>query len=391
MHRLGLHGLLAALTLALAFAVASLMANAGAATYPPPINACNDGVVNLDDCPADEDLMVSDSGAVYRFYDQPLPGLNQTPEGEAYPGDLGDDGISEDEFQDSTGPSAASTAASGQPCRGVQLPWCYIPATEGFDTRNQFPRNAIVKIVFGPPDNAEDGFCTGFMISKDTVATAAHCAYAWGSRRFVAIARVQFAPSKDLQEPSRDMPPLADSCGVVSPNGALVPAGYKESRTDPTAAPNRHDYAALKLDCDVGPNTQRRRVGILRLVHDPRSRRGLQARLLGFVRPTGATDDDPHGMMWRSIGTIEDEGPNRLFYSAKTLPGMSGAPLYRKYQPCARDGQPPIWCAMAIHTDGPPPNSSGLRITQVIHRNLDWFADCDRARVVAATCPHRRQ
>jgi glutamyl endopeptidase len=202
----------------------------------------------------------------------------------------------------------------------------------GLDKRVQvtdttaFPARATALITFG------GGSCTGFMIGKDTVATAGHCVYESGAWR----TNVEVYPGRN---------------GSSSPYGSCAArqnsqpgVGLFSNRRWISLGDERYDYGAIKLDCSVGNAT-----GWYAL--------WTQSDLVGVnTTINGYPGDKPAGTQWRSSDcsnnsfffvqcTVATETTRQLFYSNDTFAGNSGSPVYFS-------GVRGCPCAIGIHAYG---------------------------------------
>jgi glutamyl endopeptidase len=183
------------------------------------------------------------------------------------------------------------------------------------------------------------GRCTGWMIGKDTVATAGHCVHTGGSS---GAWRTSFK---------------------VYPGytGSSAPYGYCTARrlhsvTGWTQSGNAdYDYGAIKLNCTVG-NT----VGWF----------GFRWRGTGFLNYptiiTGYPGDKP-STQWMSADKVRSQTTYRIFYKNDTQGGMSGSPVWYE------DGAGPY--GIGIHTYSQSTTNSGTRITEAVFNNLKAWRD----------------
>ncbi len=205
-----------------------------------------------------------------------------------------------------------------------------------------YPYRAVVHIT-----RNGSGWCTGWMINANTVATAGHCVAPGGTGAFYTGTFRVF--------PGR--------------NGASIPFGSCTARRLysvngwVTSGSELYDYGALKLNCTVGNST-----GWFGFWWQSASLTGLSATTSGYP------GDKPFGTMWRSTDRIRVTQDRQLFYQMDTIGGQSGSPVYQN-RPAGSSfcvGQ----CAMAIHAyglhGGAPhsTNNHGTRITQPVFNNL---------------------
>ncbi|MCB1919798.1 MAG: serine protease [Candidatus Competibacteraceae bacterium] len=219
----------------------------------------------------------------------------------------------------------------------------------GQDYRQQlrstnFPAKAVVYITF--KSGAQSGVCTGWMIGKDTVATAGHCVHSGGSTGEWYQNHVAY-PGRD-----RRRAPYG-SCKATR---TWSVNGWIEERNP------EYDYGALKLNCDVGNRTgwfgfywQRD------FLNEP-------------VAVQGYPGDKPSGTQWLDVDKNRCNSTRKVFYKLDTFGGMSGGPIWNS---TAHDGA----YAMGIHTNGAPSYgcngtyNSGVRITEGVFDNLKAWID----------------
>jgi glutamyl endopeptidase len=177
-----------------------------------------------------------------------------------------------------------------------------------------FPYNNIVHI-----DIRNVGSCSGTLISRNTVATAAHCLFhpRTGARLSNSLYAVRAAR-----------------------NGSTLPYGTCTVRRSwhapeflPSGNPS-YDYAWLKLSC--APYNVPAGLRMAQLSSGPV---GLGVTIAGYP------GDKPAGTMWRASGTIQRASTTRFGYYVDTKPGQSGAPILR----LNTSNQ---WFIVGIHTEG---------------------------------------
>lgn len=172
-----------------------------------------------------------------------------------------------------------------------------------------YPDRAVVQII------SDQGSCTGFLISKNTIATAGHCVHnedkGW-------ITTAVISPGRD----GASMP--YGSCNLAR---AYSVKGWTKHQDED------YDYGAIKLDCDIGLTTGFFGVYYARITWD-----GTFTYLSGYPADKPSTQ-------WQTTDTIDDTTSHQLFYSHDTKGGQSGSPVWYDIQGCSV-------CAIAIHTNG---------------------------------------
>lgn len=198
-----------------------------------------------------------------------------------------------------------------------------------------YPARAIVLITFN------GGRCTGWLIGKDTVATAGHCVHSGGSGGTWRT-NVRVYPGRN---------------GSSSPYGSCTARRLHSVTGWTSSQDERYDYGAIKLNCTIGNTT-----GWLGFFWQSASLNGLPAIVAGYP-------DDKPLTHWRSTGSVAVTQAMQIFYKNDTRPGQSGGPVYYNRPDCG-------FCASAIHAYGvhdPSPHSTNnhaTRITQAVFNNL---------------------
>jgi len=198
-----------------------------------------------------------------------------------------------------------------------------------------FPARAIGLVTF------TGGFCTGWLIGKDTVVTAGHCVHSGGSGGTWRTS-VRFYPGRN---------------GSSAPYGSCT-ARLLHSVTGWTgSADERYDYGSIKLNCTVGNTT-----GWFGFFSQSATLTGLPTTVAGYP-------DDKPLTQWKATGTVAVTQDRQLFYKNDTRPGQSGSPVYYNRSGCGI-------CSMAIHAygvHGASPHSTnnhGTRIISAVYNNL---------------------
>ena len=214
--------------------------------------------------------------------------------------------------------------------------------TQVANTRG-FPARATVIILFG-------GFqCSGWLVNANTVVTAGHCvAEGDGSPLFD---RTTYEIAAGYNEDANPAAPY----GVCRARRLYTNSTWKNQGRDD------FDYAAIKLNCNVGNQTGF--FGYRRSVAQNNA-----------VRVQGYPGDKPFGTQWQMGGRVTVLDPRRVFYNLDTAGGQSGSPVWRNVNDnCTR-------CGVAIHAygtyGGSPPysnNNHGTRINDQVFQNItNW-------------------
>jgi glutamyl endopeptidase len=193
---------------------------------------------------------------------------------------------------------------------------------------------------------AGNQWCTGFMVSADTLVTTGHCVYDIAANAFLNPSQIAVYPGYDS---SRANPAPYGGC---SARLLLSTVGWTVSHSD------EYDYGAVKLACTVGQQT-----GWFGWWYQTASLNGTQSRNTGYPGDKPLTQ-------WKSTDSIRVSEPRRLYYANDTYGGNSGSPIFTR----RRAGASPCggWCVMAVHgygTYGAYPNGSynhGVRITKEV-------------------------
>jgi glutamyl endopeptidase len=222
----------------------------------------------------------------------------------------------------------------------------------GFDTRSQsFDNTGAPGRMVALITNNGNQFCTGFLIGRDTLATAGHCVHTGGSTgAWYPVAALRVYPGYSSAASNRA--PFG-SCGVRSLH---APAGWIVNGTD------EHDYGAMKLDCTVGNRT-----GWFGWWWQPKSLEGQITKVVGYP------GDKPQEL-WKTKDYVRVSEARRLFYANDTTGGNSGSPVFRIRGASEVGCQGP--CVMAIHAYGVygewpfAAYNHGPRITQEVSDNF---------------------
>jgi glutamyl endopeptidase len=235
---------------------------------------------------------------------------------------------------DATGVDTMEKAFDGVAPAFTPLPESIIGPDNRFqiDPTTVYPYRATVRIT------SSVGQCTGWMISRDTVATAGHCVHngAWATS-------VTVAPGQNgLVRPY-------GTCGARRLHSVV---GWTRDRS------SDYDYAAIKLNCTIGST-----VGWYGM-------RWTTASLNGVISHTNGYGGDKGGQLWASVGTVRSSLARRLHYTNDTVGGNSGGPVYDYVNGAGPYG-------IAVHTNGTGDGltNSGTRITEPVYNNyVAWAA-----------------
>lgn len=178
-------------------------------------------------------------------------------------------------------------------------------------------------------------YCTGWLIDRNSILTAGHCAYTGGTDNPIETAH--FIPGRNA--------------GVWPYDAASVVEMYApyEWRFQGKMT---HDWAVMQLNWDIGAE-----VGWFGFYSLPGTNRfaGTRARVQGYPA------DKYLGTQWQMAGTVHHSSNRQVFYPMDTFGGQSGSPVFKWNRPSCNGP-----CGFAIHAygaTGNPLNNSGTRIT----------------------------
>jgi glutamyl endopeptidase len=222
----------------------------------------------------------------------------------------------------SANPSAAEIAATGAELAGQESAplgglntVAYGNAREarrprsiiGFDARmrtytTRYPNSAIVYITRNGVH-----WCTGWMISSNTLATAGHCVHpgGGGTSRYYPASQFRVYPGYD----GSGAGPYG-SCTVRRTHSVV---GWS------TNGNRDFDYGAMRLNCTIGFQT-----GAFGY-YAP-----TQSTLLGQPIVTAGYPGDKPRTQWTSSDIIRSVSSFRVFYRADTVGGQSGSPVWNE-------------------------------------------------------------
>jgi glutamyl endopeptidase len=158
-----------------------------------------------------------------------------------------------------------------------------------------YPNSAIVYISKGGKP-----YCTGWMISADTLVTAGHCVYSYERQEWTS--GLEFSP------------------GANGPERPFETATATQKWTDVAWVKNndpRLDWGLVKLDKPLGDRT-----GWFGLTWRSEDYKDIGVELRGYPY------DKAPGELWGMGGTVTESRGNQLCYLMDTFPAQSGSPLY---------------------------------------------------------------
>ena len=188
---------------------------------------------------------------------------------------------------------------------------------------------------------------TGWLASKRTVVTAAHCLLTYrlnpGPRRAEFIRVVP--SSNQLGQPSQyiDVPypelQLSQRWRNPPPGGLPDDAG---------------DYGAFDLPVDAGSTLQWMQLVVLK---DP-DIKGLPTAIVGYPNEP----NKPLGTMWGQGGKLLDARPDFVYYDIDTSGGQSGSPVYTMHKGIAY--------VVALHESRDISLNRGVRINPTVFNEI---------------------
>ncbi len=206
----------------------------------------------------------------------------------------------------------------------------------------KYPYRAVVLILFETPEGSSR--CTGWMINRNTVATAGHCVYGYQNN----AGWYNYKTFKMYPGYTGSSAPY----GSCKAKNLYSVVGWTQNGLDD------YDYGAIKLKCNVGKKT-----GWFGYFSTSKSLKGRKITIAGYP------GDKPR-TQWKSKGKVTVSQVRRVFYQNDTFGGMSGSAVYYKKPGCGQ-------CSIAVHAygtyNGPPfdNNNHGTRITKYVKKNLD--------------------
>jgi V8-like Glu-specific endopeptidase len=196
------------------------------------------------------------------------------------------------------------------------------------------------------------GLGSGWLVSQDTVVTAAHCLFDREGKRRARTVRV-----------------IPGRSGASAPYGFFVskhvdwPEEWEKSR-DSTSA-ERYDFGIVKLEVEnLRDEPIGQRLGYFGLrVYDKAQVKDLEMLI---VNNAGYPyePDKPYGTLWFNAGRVSSVGEAFIEYMIDTEGGQSGSPIF------FFDKSTNSRLVVAIHTTGSFVNR-GMRITRDV---FDWIS-----------------
>lgn len=195
-------------------------------------------------------------------------------------------------------------------------------------------------------------FCTGFLVSPDTIVAAGLCLHKGKGGEFRKVSSFRIVPGA-----KGDKRPF----GLCRAKEFFVPKGWALRSLE------EYEYGLIKLRCDVGEE-----IGWFGFYWTGSSLESTRVKMNSYP------GDKPYGTQWTMTSPIRHEAGRLLFYAFDTSGGSGGAPLYLRHSPdCSV-------CALAIHGQGQHGNSGphhdynhGARITRRVFNNIKAVIDLD--------------
>lgn len=205
----------------------------------------------------------------------------------------------------------------------------------GFDSRYQvnpytYPERAVALITYNG-----NAFCTGWMVSKDTLVTAGHCVHGGGANGRWANTSVY-----------KIYPGYSDG---YAPYGSCTPKELYSASGWISSKDGDADIGIVKMNCTLGNATGYFSYFVANPIDNT------------AITINGYPGDKDNGkQQWGSQGTVSYSTPAKIYYDNDTVGGMSGAPVWLMNNGAA-------W-SVGIHTNGEsllsPNTNAGTRISQ---------------------------
>lgn len=211
--------------------------------------------------------------------------------------------------------------------------------------------------IFHRSDGSQ--YCSGFFWRARVVITAAHCLYSIGSGAYTTAAH-HFHP---MQDGPYSYPAAPDGCDVV-PLKRSVPRGFMNGQEG-------FDFGAVRLSCAYTG----RGVGVAPDYDPPL---GTDVWVVGYPAPKTGYPINGH-TMYQSYGKIRHKslvgGRPLLGYTADTLGGSSGSPVFRKKVAIVNGQARVSYQVVAVHSGGPYAHCSELNCGRRVDQNvLDYLS-----------------
>lgn len=250
--------------------------------------------------------------------------------------------------------------------RGVSAPFADRKTPRGIIGRDNlvrvqpttnYPTRAIARIRYFAPVTKQNLTCTGFLVSKNLIATNGTCVFHWGAASI---------DSPFIGKWVQNVRVTVGQDGSLKPYGECVGVRLFSVRGWTQHHDGGYDYGAIKLDCDIGLTT-----GYFGLAEQPQELLiGHHFYAGGYPAPLPGGEYAPDGSQWQGYGRVIETTSRYLKYTADTAGSMDGGPLWNNFPGCTD-----IACAVAITRDYSDSSSynRGVRILKPIFNNyFNW-------------------